>query len=122
MKVVFQSLSGLDLSHTQNNISFEFSSIHFSRPAKNRISYKLEGFNNHWIRSDRSFASFTNLDPGDYTFRVKGSNGDGIWNEEGRSIKIAIYPPWWQTTMPIFHMLHICRIVFAIDEYKEEEF
>ncbi len=90
-------LNELDLSYNQNNISFEFASIHFSRPAKNKIIYKLEGFNNQWISTDRNFVSFTNLDPGEYTFRVKGSNGDGIWNEEGKSIRIIISPPWWLT-------------------------
>ncbi len=79
-------------------LHLSFSSIHFSRPGKNKISYKLEGFKNKWYESDRSFASFTNLDPGDYTFWVKGSNGDGLWNETGRKIEIIIYPPWWQTT------------------------
>ena len=59
----------LVLSYSQNNISFEFASIHFSRPEKNKIIYILEGFNNHWISTDRNFASFTNLKPGEYTFR-----------------------------------------------------
>ena len=54
-------LDELDLSYTQNNISFEFASIHFSRPEKNKIIYMLEGFNTHWISTDRNFASFTNL-------------------------------------------------------------
>ena len=90
--------ANLDLSYNQNDIAFEFASIHFSRPGKNKISYQLEGFNNKWYESDRNYASFTNLDPGEYTFKVKGSNGDGVWNENGRSIDIVIDPPWWQTT------------------------
>ena len=88
----------LDLSYNQNDLAFEFASIHFSRPGKNKISYQLNGFNDKWYESDRNFASFTNLDPGEYTFNVKGSNGDGVWNETGRSIDIVIHPPWWQTT------------------------
>ena len=90
--------SNINLSYNQNDIAFEFASIHFSRPGKNKISYQLEGFNTKWYESDRNFASFTNLDPGKYTFKVKGSNGDGVWNETGRKIAITITPPWWQTT------------------------
>ncbi|HEY6625637.1 MAG TPA: SpoIIE family protein phosphatase, partial [Ignavibacteriaceae bacterium] len=109
----------LVLSYTQNNISFEFASIHFSRPEKNKIIYMLEGFNNHWISTDRNFASFTNLKPGEYTFRVKGSNGDGIWNDEGKSIRIIINPPWWQTTFAyIGYFFLFAFLVFGIDRFQ----
>ena len=112
-------LDELNLSHTQNDISFEFSSIHFSRPAKNKVIYKLDGFNNNWIASDRNYASFTNLDPGEYTFRVKGSNGDGIWDEEGKSIRIIISPPWWQTTFAyISYFFLFAGVVFGIDRVQ----
>ena len=109
----------LVLSYTQNNISFEFASIHFSRPEKNKIIYMLEGFNTHWISTDRNFVSFTNLKPGEYTFRVKGSNGDGIWNDEGKSIRIIINPPWWQTTFAyIGYFFFFAGIVFGIDRFQ----
>lgn len=112
-------LDELNLSYTQNNISFEFASIHFSRPEKNKIIYMLEGFNAHWISTDRNFASFTNLNPGEYTFRVKGSNGDGIWNEEGKSIRIIINPPWWRTTFAyIGYFFFFAGIVFGIDRVQ----
>ena len=111
----------LVLSYTQNNISFEFASIHFSRPEKNKIIYLLEGFNSHWIATDRNFASFTNLEPGEYTFRVKGSNGDGIWNDEGKSIRILISPPWWRTTVAYFGYFFIfAGIVFGIDRVQRK--
>lgn len=109
----------LVLSYDQNNISFEFASIHFSRPEKNKIIYMLEGFNNHWIPTDRNFASFTNLKPGEYTFRVKGSNGDGIWNDEGKSIRIIINPPWWQTTFAyVGYFFFFAGTVFGIDRFQ----
>ena len=109
----------LVLSYTQNNISFEFASIHFSRPEKNKIVYILEGFNTHWISTDRNFASFTNLKPGEYTFKVKGSNGDGIWNDEGKSIRIIINPPWWQTTFAyIGYFFFFAGMVFGIDRFQ----
>ena len=109
----------LDLTYTQNNISFEFASIHFSRPEKNKIMYMLEGFNDHWISSDRNFVSYTNLNPGEYTFRLKGSNGDGIWNDKERSIKIIISPPWWKTTFAyIGYFFFFAGIIFGIDRVQ----
>lgn len=79
----------------------------------------LEGFNTHWIAADRNFASYTNLNPGEYTFRVKGSNGDGIWNEEGKSIRIIINPPWWQTTFAyVGYFFFFAGIVFGIDRVQ----
>jgi serine phosphatase RsbU (regulator of sigma subunit)/ligand-binding sensor domain-containing protein len=109
----------LALSSTQNNISFEFASIHFSRPEKNKIIYMLEGFNDHWIAADRNFASYTNLNPGEYTFRVKGSNGDGIWNDEGKSIRIIISPPWWKTTSAyVGYFFLFAGVVFGIDRVQ----
>jgi hypothetical protein len=112
-------LDELHLSHTQNNISFEFASIHFSRPGKNKIIYKLEGFNNRWMSADRNFVSFTNLEPGEYIFRVKVSNGDGIWNEEGKAIRIIISPPWWKTTLAyIGYFFLFAGLVFGIDRVQ----
>ena len=112
-------LDELDLSYTQNNISFEFASIHFSRPEKNKIMYKLEGFNDHWISTDRNFVSFTNLNPGEYTFLLKGSNGDGIWNDKERAIKIIISPPWWKTTFAYLgYFFFFVGLVLGIDRVQ----
>ncbi|MEJ2103161.1 MAG: SpoIIE family protein phosphatase [Ignavibacteriaceae bacterium] len=109
----------LDLSYTQNNISFDFASIHFSRSGKNKIIYKLEGFNTYWISSDRNFVSYTNLAPGEYTFMVKGSNGDGIWNDEGKAIRIIINPPWWRTTFAyVGYFFFFVGIIFGIDRIQ----
>ena len=109
----------IELSYDQNDIAFEFSAIHLSRPGKNKISYQLEGFSNKWYESDRNFASFTNLDPGDYTFRVKGSNGDGVWNESGRSIAVVISPPWWFTTFAyIAYGVFFVLVIFSVDRFQ----
>lgn len=85
----------LDLPYDKNDLSFEFASIHYSRPDKNRVLYKMEGVDTGWQQGTRRFATYTNLDPGDYKFMVKGSNGDGIWNEEAKIINIHISPPWY---------------------------
>jgi signal transduction histidine kinase len=67
-------------------------------PAKNRYAYKLEGLDKDWVfPGNRRFASYTNIDPGKYVFKVKGSNNDGLWNEAGIYVPITITPPYWET-------------------------
>lgn len=86
------------LSYKQDFISFEFAAFDFQAPQKNRYAYKLEGFNDDWIEAgNHRYATFTNLPGGNYTFRVKASNSDGVWNETGVSIPVIITPPFWQT-------------------------
>lgn len=89
----------LALSHQDRIVSFEFAALGFSSPQKNRYRYKLEGFGDDWteVGSDRRYATYTNLDPGEYTFRVQGSNNSGVWNEEGDVLKLSIAAPWWGT-------------------------
>ncbi len=89
----------LDLSYDDNVISFEFVAIDYLSPRQITYAYKMEGFEDQWIytNSERRFATFTNLNPGEYTFVVKNTNSDGIWNEPGRRLQITIRPPWWQT-------------------------
>jgi ligand-binding sensor domain-containing protein len=87
----------INLTHKDYVFSFEFSAIHLSAPEKNQYAYMLEGFDPDWVYTQRRFATYTNLDPGTYTFRVKASNNDGIWNEKGLAIKIYIKPPFWKT-------------------------
>ncbi len=90
----------LTLSYQDLVFSFEFVALNYTSPQKNQYAYKMVGFDNDWVYvdSNRRFATYTNLDAGDYVFKVKGSNNDGLWNEEGTAIKITITPPWWETT------------------------
>ena len=92
-------INEIELNHNQNVFSIEFSAMHFSQPQKNKYMYMLYPFDKEWINSDalHRTATYTNIEPGDYIFRVIGSNSDGIWNEEGASLKIFIRPPIWQT-------------------------
>ncbi|HEY9600058.1 MAG TPA: histidine kinase dimerization/phosphoacceptor domain -containing protein, partial [Allocoleopsis sp.] len=88
----------IKLSYKDNFFGFEFAALDYTNPQKNQYAYKLEGFDKDWIYSgSRRYATYTNLDGGTYTFRVKGSNNDGVWNEEGTSLKIIITPPPWKT-------------------------
>ncbi len=77
----------IDLSHQQSVFSFEFASLHFSTPSAIKYAYKLEGFDNDWLYTDatKRHATYTNLDGGTYTFRIKATNSDGTWrNNENR--------------------------------------
>ncbi|MEM1182019.1 MAG: two-component regulator propeller domain-containing protein, partial [Acidobacteriota bacterium] len=77
---------------------FSFASLDFADPGRNRFAYRLEGFDDDWIDAGAEpSASYTNIDPGRYTFRVQGSNADGLWNRDGASIRVWIKPPFWQT-------------------------
>ena len=88
----------IELSHRDQIISFEFSALHFASPGKNQYAYRMEGLNNNWIEiGSRRYVMFTTLPSGEYVLRVRGSNSDGIWNEEGASLKIFMRPPWWKT-------------------------
>jgi signal transduction histidine kinase len=86
------------LSYQQDLVTFEFSALDFHAPQKNRYAYMLKGFDRHWIETEsRHTASYTNLPAGQYIFRVKGSNSDGVWNVTGVSIPVIIVPPLWET-------------------------
>lgn len=85
------------LSYEQSVFSFEFAALSYRAPRKNRYAYKMEGFDRDWVHTDKRFVTYTNLDPGEYIFRVRASNNDGLWNEEGAAITITITPPWWET-------------------------
>jgi PAS domain S-box-containing protein len=93
-----QSNDTIKLSHRDSFISFEFAALDFNAPDKNQYAYMLDGFDTDWIQAgSRRYASYTNLPSGEYVFRVKGSNNDGVWNETGIAIPISVTPPFWQT-------------------------
>jgi ligand-binding sensor domain-containing protein len=102
IKVFDESLHGerdtVELDHSQNFFSFEFSALDYTNPTDNQYAYILEGFDNDWhyVDSRRRIANYTNLPPGDYIFRVCGSNNDGVWNNNGARIYIKILPPFWE--------------------------
>jgi signal transduction histidine kinase len=90
--------SELVLTHSENFFTFEFIALDYTTPGKNQYAYKMEGFDKEWVQcGTKREANYTNLDPGEYTFRVKAANNDGVWNENGTSLKVIILPNWWQT-------------------------
>jgi ligand-binding sensor domain-containing protein len=87
----------IDLSHSDYVISFEFAALHYASPEKNRYAYLLEGFETEWNEvGNRNHATYTNLPPGKYIFRVRGSNNDGVWNDEGAAVAITVRPPFYR--------------------------
>jgi len=108
--------SELQLKHAENNISFEFSALHFAAPTKNQFAYKLEGFDKDWTytNSSRRFASYTNLKHGEYVLKVKAANNDGVWNITPLTLKISIAPPFWLSWWAyiIYAILFVTAILF----------
>lgn len=87
-------------SSSFNNFVFSYTAIEFYQPQKIRFRYKLEGFDNEWndpIDNKQRYISYTNLNPGTYTFKVIAANSDGVWNHEGDTFLFTIKPPFWKT-------------------------
>ncbi|MCF2489445.1 hybrid sensor histidine kinase/response regulator [Dyadobacter sp. CY347] len=86
------------VSYAQSMLSFEFTALNYTLAEKNQYAYQLVGFDKDWIYSGTNRkATYTNLDPGKYVFKVKASNNDGVWNEQGTSIVLRVTPPFWKT-------------------------
>ncbi|MGD8781708.1 MAG: two-component regulator propeller domain-containing protein [Ignavibacteria bacterium] len=106
-------------TYKQSVFSFGFVALNYILPEKNQYAYMMEGFDADWnyIGSNRT-ATYTNLDAGSYTFRVKASNNDGIWNEEGASLSIVIEPPFWKTWWAyLIESFLIIMIIYFIANY-----
>ena len=98
LNVPLQATDQLVLDYTEKDLTFDFAALHFENPEKNEFAYKLEGYDDDWVMTGHNrTAAFTNLDPGEYTFRVRAANSDGVWNEEGTSMRVTITPPFWAT-------------------------
>jgi signal transduction histidine kinase/CheY-like chemotaxis protein len=106
----------IKLAHHHTAFTFKFAALNYIHPDKNQYAYKLEGFDKNWnyVGTEKK-ATYTNLDPGTYVFRVKACNNDGVWNENGASINLIITPPYWQTwwfrTLSIFFVVG-CFVAF----------
>jgi signal transduction histidine kinase/ligand-binding sensor domain-containing protein/DNA-binding response OmpR family regulator len=105
------------LKYDQNIFSLEFAALSYINTRKNKYAYRLAGFNDNWLYSDGSLrkVTYTNLDPGKYTFYVKASNEDGIWNEKGIAVNIIILPPFWKTPLAYFlyALFVVCILIVA---------
>lgn len=112
----FRQKKILQLAYNQNFFSFEFAALNYINTENNQYAYQLEGIDKDWIYSGtQHFASYTDIKPGHYTFKVKGSNNDGIWNDKPAIVEVIILPPWWQTWwFYALCVLAFCGIIYII--------
>lgn len=106
--------SEIKLAQQHSVFSIEFAALNLIAPEKNEYAYKLEGFDSEWnyVGTQHS-ATYTNLDPGSYIFKVKTSNGEGLWNEKKESIKIIVIPAWWQSRIAqMFYLVIIILVIY----------
>ena len=105
----------LNLSYRDTLLTIEFAALNFNDPAANRYAYRIDGMNKDWIDLGHAHSlTITNLKPGKYVFRVKGSNNDGIWNETGTSLRIMVSPPFWRTGWFAALLAALCAGTFFV--------
>jgi len=99
LKHAIEHTQAITLREQDSVFSLEFAALHFAGPQRNRYAYQLQGFDKDWVVTDagKRFATYTNLDPGHYVFRVKAANKDGVWNDNAATLAITILPPVWKT-------------------------
>jgi signal transduction histidine kinase/ligand-binding sensor domain-containing protein/DNA-binding response OmpR family regulator len=118
---LFQHISmanKVNLTRKHAVFSIEYAALNFISPEKNEYAYMLEGFDKEWnYVGSKRMATYTNLDPGEYIFRVKASNNDGIWNEQGKSIIINILPAWWQTRLT--KVLYVLLVLISLYFFRK---
>lgn len=108
------------LPFNQNFFTIQFTALDFLDPSANRFTYILEGFESQWSNPDPTrLAVYTNVSPGSYLFRVKGSNSDGIWNETGTTLSVTILPPWWETwSFRAVTLLLVLGLTYGMYRYR----
>lgn len=113
LKTEISETKRIKLSYKQSTFSFEYAALCFTHPSRNKYKYILEGYDKTWIDAgNRRIASYTNVPPGNYTFKVIGSNSDFVWNETPSSILIEILPPFYKTWL--FKILILTLILCAV--------
>jgi signal transduction histidine kinase/ligand-binding sensor domain-containing protein/DNA-binding NarL/FixJ family response regulator len=117
--------SSIDLKYFENNISISFSALNYSKPSSVKLLYQLEGVHDFWIdvKNYGNKISFTGLEPGVYTFRVKAANQDGYWNEKGASLRFTVLPPPWKSkwAYTIYFFVFVLILYFTRNEIVKRE-
>ena len=115
LKGFISELKEITLPYDQNDLRFDYVGLQYSEPGKNTYKYILENFDKTWINAgNQRNATYTNLEPGEYNFKVMAANRDGIWSEQAAVLRIIITPPWWKTVYAylLYIILGICTIYF----------
>jgi signal transduction histidine kinase/ligand-binding sensor domain-containing protein/DNA-binding response OmpR family regulator len=120
LKSNIDDLKEIKLSYEQNVFSFRFSSLDYNTPEQIKFMYKMEGFDRDWIVSgNRHIATYTHLDDGIYYFKVRGTNSDGQWSNNEKSIKLIITAPWWRTVWAyVFYVSMILLGLIMIRKFE----
>jgi signal transduction histidine kinase/ligand-binding sensor domain-containing protein len=109
----------LTLEYDENELTIDYVALHFGNPKKNQYAYQLEGFDDDWIDAGtKRSATYTNLPPGNFTFKVMAANADGLWNEEGAYFLLTVLPPWYKTwwAYALYGVIGILAFV-AVDRF-----
>ncbi len=123
-----QQTKKITLDHDENDFSLEYAVLNYAQSQKNKYAYMLEGYDEDWIFTDQYLpVSYTNVPPGRYTFNIKGSNNNDIWNQQGASITIFIKKPWWATyaafacygALVIFGLIWVYRGIVKRERLKK---
>ncbi|TQV88054.1 hybrid sensor histidine kinase/response regulator transcription factor [Aliikangiella coralliicola] len=116
LKNVISETKQLHLKHNQNVFGFSFSSVDFLSPEKLKYAFILEGYDPTWneVSADRRYANYTNIEPGQYIFKVKVANKEGVWSDKVTSLKINIAKPWWQTNLAYVSYFALSVIVLYL--------
>ena len=119
----YELIDSIDLDYGDDVVTFGISALDYSAPAENRYSYKLEGFDKDWVDAGTERRiTYTNLDGGDYIFRVRAANGDGFWNNEGISIPLSIANPPWRTWWAYtFYALVVLGVALAFVRHQDQK-
>ncbi|MBB6459655.1 two-component regulator propeller domain-containing protein [Flammeovirga kamogawensis] len=113
IKESISTVREINLDYDQSVINFKYCAINYTETERNKYAYKLEGFDEQWnYVGDRRIATYTNLDPGRYTFKVKASNNHGVWNNEGATVTLFIDAPYWQTTWFRALLIALLLVIF----------
>ncbi|MFK8008625.1 MAG: triple tyrosine motif-containing protein [Saprospiraceae bacterium] len=116
-------LENLSLKHFENTISFDFVALEYSDPENNQLKYKLENHDEDWVDAEKNgFARYPSLPFGNYIFKLKAANSDGVWNEEIKTLNIFIATPWWRTWwFYTFCILAISGIIYGVSMYRLQQ-
>jgi ligand-binding sensor domain-containing protein/serine phosphatase RsbU (regulator of sigma subunit) len=105
-----------------DSFELQFAALSYADPKRNRFAYKLDGFDDKFIETDRPFATYTKLNGGNYVLRIRAANRHGTWNETGVAIKLAVAPPWWRT-WPAFvlYVVLLTGLVFLLFRLQQQK-
>ncbi len=124
LDAVISETKEIELRHHQSVFTLEYMGISHTRPEKNVYAYQMEGFDQEWnyVGNIRS-ATYTNLKPGDYTFKVKVANNDGVWSDQILELKITVFPPWWKHQLAyLSYFIVLLVAVFGIASFSRRRF